>query len=127
MPGEEATYTPTRYIFHITHHSSVPAPPAKYAHPSLKQENFIHFSPPNQVINTANRFYKKEKVEDLVVLVVDTEVIKKHGDKLQYDKVEIDFSKEKDKSKDKEGKSKDKGKDEKHKDEKVKVCAVHIS
>jgi uncharacterized protein (DUF952 family) len=40
-----------------------------YQPPSLQQEGFIHFSTPQQVIKTANRFYAQQT--DLCLLLVD--------------------------------------------------------
>lgn len=58
-------------LFHITERTAWETAKAEgsYRAPSLDTEGFIHFSMPEQVIATANRFYKGKS--GLVLLQVD--------------------------------------------------------
>jgi len=60
-------------ILHITTHEAwrQAQEDGVYIPASLKTEGFIHLSTPEQVVATANRFYRGQT--DLVLLVVDTE------------------------------------------------------
>ncbi|NET01141.1 MAG: DUF952 domain-containing protein [Sphaerospermopsis sp. SIO1G2] len=42
-----------------------------YSHQSLDSEGFIHASQPEQVVKTANRFFKNQ--QNLVILFIDTQ------------------------------------------------------
>ena len=54
----------------------------EYKNPSLETEGFIHFSDPEQVLSTANRYYPGQT--DLVVLIVDAGLL---AAELRYDPV----------------------------------------
>lgn len=75
-------------IFHITEREAWEAAQSKgvYRAPSLETEGFIHFSTPEQVVATANRFYKGQS--GLMLLQIEPnqlssplryEVVEDHG------------------------------------------------
>jgi uncharacterized protein (DUF952 family) len=74
---------PTETIFHITSgkewESSLSS--GQYAAASFESEGFIHFSGKDQVIATANRYYKGQS--GLVLLQVD---VKRLAAELKYEK-----------------------------------------
>ena len=58
-------------LLHITHPEAINSDWKIYAPESLAQEGFIHFSTVEQILDTANRFYRSDP--NLLVLVVDPE------------------------------------------------------
>ncbi|CAI7973699.1 MULTISPECIES: DUF952 domain-containing protein [Parafrankia] len=58
-------------ICHLVGRDAWAVGPANYHPPSLDAEGFIHFSAPEQVLETASRYYSGRS--DLLLLVVDPE------------------------------------------------------
>lgn len=58
-------------ICHLVSREEWAAGAAGYRPPSLETEGFIHFSAPEQVLDTANRYYRGRT--DLLLVVVDPE------------------------------------------------------
>ncbi|HMN13603.1 MAG TPA: DUF952 domain-containing protein [Bellilinea sp.] len=67
---------PPRFIYHIITDQAYKAALnlGEYRAESLANEGFIHFSTMEQVLGTAQRFYKEHN--DLVLLEVDTDVVR---------------------------------------------------
>ncbi|MEM9137341.1 MAG: DUF952 domain-containing protein [Cyanobacteria bacterium P01_F01_bin.42] len=72
------------YLYHITEKSAWEQAQADgvYTAPSLDTEDFIHLSARDQVIGTANRFYRGR--ENLLLLEIDRDRLQS---RLQYDPV----------------------------------------
>lgn len=68
--------SPNRILYHITHPESwhTAKTVGKFREPSLESEGFIHCSFLEQMIKTANRFYKGQS--GLLILKIDPEKLK---------------------------------------------------
>ncbi|WP_353930676.1 DUF952 domain-containing protein [Okeanomitos corallinicola TIOX110] len=79
--------TTMKTIFHITEHQKWHQAQILniYHHPSLDTEGFIHASQPEQVVKTANRFFKN--YQNLVILFIDTAKVQAE---IRYEFGEVD-------------------------------------